>query len=51
MEELVVNTKGDIVAKYANGKFEKGDVRAFDLKLKEELYKIEKGRGEQRTKI
>jgi Na+-transporting NADH:ubiquinone oxidoreductase subunit C len=40
----VVNAKGEVVAVYREGKFEKGDVRAFDLNLKEELYAKTKGK-------
>ncbi|MGI6320016.1 MAG: NADH:ubiquinone reductase (Na(+)-transporting) subunit C [Bacteroidales bacterium] len=44
--EIVLNTKGEVIAEYTNGKFEKGDVRAFDIELKKELQKIEKGNPE-----
>lgn len=43
-EEEVVDAKGEVVAIYRHGKLEKGDVRAFDLNLKEELYSKTKGR-------
>ncbi len=42
-KEIVVNSKGDEISVYANGKFEKGDVRAFDINLKEQYAKIDKG--------
>jgi len=43
-EEEVVNAKGEVVAVYRDGKLEKGDLRAFDLNLKEELYAKTKGK-------
>jgi Na+-transporting NADH:ubiquinone oxidoreductase subunit C len=42
-EEIVVNPKGEVLSIYSNGKFEKGDTRAFDINLKEEYGKIDKG--------
>jgi Na+-transporting NADH:ubiquinone oxidoreductase subunit C len=44
IEEEVVNAQGEVVAVYREGKLEKGDVRAFDLNLKEELYAKTKGK-------
>jgi len=41
--EIVVNNKGEVVSVYTNGSFEKGDISAFDLNLKKELYKKSKG--------
>jgi Na+-transporting NADH:ubiquinone oxidoreductase subunit C len=45
LEEEVISPEGDVVAIYKNGKLEKGDVRAFDINLKEELYN--KGKGKE----
>jgi Na+-transporting NADH:ubiquinone oxidoreductase subunit C len=45
LEEEVISPEGDVVAVYKNGKLEKGDVRAFDINLKEELYN--KGKGKE----
>jgi len=44
--EIVLNTEGEVIAEYTNGNFEKGDIRAFDIELKKELQKIEKGNPE-----
>lgn len=35
--EVVINDQGEEIAVYKNGKFEKGDVRAFNLDLKTQL--------------
>ncbi len=42
-EEWVVNTKGDIISKFKNNKLVEGKFRAFDIKLKDELYKLSQG--------
>ncbi len=39
VEELAVNKEGEVVGVYKNGKFELGDVRAFDVELKKEQKK------------
>ncbi len=41
-QELVINTKGDIVGTYENGTL-KGEARAFDVNLKTEQFKQKKG--------
>jgi Na+-transporting NADH:ubiquinone oxidoreductase subunit C len=43
-EEEVISAEGEVVAIYKNGKFEKGETRAFDINLKEELYNKTKGK-------
>ncbi len=42
-EEWVVNTKGDIISKFKDNQLIEGDFRAFDIKLKDELYKLSQG--------
>lgn len=42
IREMAVNSKGEIVAEYANNKQEKGSIRPFDIVLKEQLKKFEK---------
>lgn len=42
VRELAVNSKGEIVAEYANNKQVKGDIRPFDINLKVETKKFEK---------
>jgi Na+-transporting NADH:ubiquinone oxidoreductase subunit C len=42
-QEMVINNKGEVVSIYTNGNFEKGDISAFKLNLKRELYKKSKG--------
>ena len=37
-EEIVIDASGKIVSNYENGSFTKGDIRAFDIDLKKELY-------------
>ncbi|MCD4746305.1 MAG: NADH:ubiquinone reductase (Na(+)-transporting) subunit C [Bacteroidales bacterium] len=37
--EGVINPKGEIISIYKNNKFEKGDIRAFEINLKEEQQK------------
>jgi len=44
VEEEVVDAQGNVVGVYRNGKLEKGETRAFDLNLKEELYAKTKGK-------
>jgi Na+-transporting NADH:ubiquinone oxidoreductase subunit C len=39
-EELVVDPQGNVLSIYRNGKFEKGNTRAFDINLKEEQTKM-----------
>lgn len=41
IRELAVNSKGDIVAEFANNKQLKGEIRPFDINLKVELKKFE----------
>lgn len=43
VEEEAISPKGEVVGVYKNQKLEKGDVRPFDINLKEELYKQSKG--------
>ncbi len=46
VEEIVVDEKGNVVASYSDGKFNSGDIRAFDIIIKEQLLSIEKtGKG------
>jgi Na+-transporting NADH:ubiquinone oxidoreductase subunit C len=40
--EIAINSKGDIIGVYENGKQVSGDIRAFDLNLKAELKKQKK---------
>lgn len=42
-EELVIDEKGNIVSIYKDQSFDKGNIRAFDLDLKKELFKKSKG--------
>ncbi len=44
-EELVVDEKGNVVSIFKDQKFEKGDLRAFDLDLKTELFKKSQGKS------
>ena len=46
VDEIVVNSKGDLISEYKNGEFVKGDIdiRAFDIKVKEELFKKSNGK-------
>lgn len=39
IEELAINSKGEIVGAYSNGKQVKGDIRAFNIQLKNEIAK------------
>lgn len=41
-EELVINSKGDVLGYYKDGKQVSGDIRAFDINLKVELRKQKK---------
>jgi len=41
IEEITVDTAGDVMSIYRDGKLEKGKVRAFDIDLKVELTKLE----------
>jgi Na+-transporting NADH:ubiquinone oxidoreductase subunit C len=43
VEEEVISPEGDVVGIFRDSKFEKGDTRAFDINLKEELYNKSKG--------
>jgi Na+-transporting NADH:ubiquinone oxidoreductase subunit C len=46
IEEIVVDENGNIVASYAQGQFNTGDIRAFSVNLKDELRSMEKsGKG------
>lgn len=38
IREKVINQKGELISVYKDGQFESGDVRAFDIDLKKELY-------------
>jgi len=42
-KEIVINTEGEVISVYADGKFEKGDIRAFDIDLKKQYAAIDKG--------
>lgn len=44
VSEKVIDPEGNLVSIYKDGSFEQGDVRAFDIKLKEEIYKKNTGR-------
>lgn len=37
-EEIVIDKNGDVIGLYRDGNFEQGDVRAFNIDLKKELY-------------
>jgi Na+-transporting NADH:ubiquinone oxidoreductase subunit C len=43
VREKVIDPSGELVSVYSDGKFEKGDVRAFEIKLKEQFYKKNTG--------
>lgn len=43
INEIVINSKGELVSEYKDEAFTKGDIRAFDIKVKEELFKKSKG--------
>jgi len=42
-QEIVINNKGEVVSDFVDGKFVSGDLSAFKLDLKKELYKKSKG--------
>lgn len=42
-EEIVISNSGEIISVFRNGQYQSGDIRAFDLDLKKELYKKSKG--------
>lgn len=37
VQEIVINSEGEIISIYTNGSFEKGDIRAFNLDLRSQL--------------
>jgi len=41
VEEWVINTDGEIISKYKDGELVEGDFRAFDIKLEDELHKLD----------
>lgn len=41
VEEWVINTEGEIISKYKEGELVKGDFRAFDVELEDELHKLD----------
>jgi len=43
VEEEALSPQGDVIGIYKNQKLEKGDIRPFEINLKEELYKQSKG--------
>jgi Na+-transporting NADH:ubiquinone oxidoreductase subunit C len=43
IEEEAISPQGEVVGVYKNQKLEKGDIRPFEINLKEELYKHSKG--------
>lgn len=42
-KEIVVDMDGNVLSIYADGKFEKGDIRAFDIDLKKQYAAIDAG--------
>ncbi len=45
-EEIVIDAEGNVIASYSAGKFSVGNIRAFDINLKDELKSIEQtGQG------
>ena len=38
VKEKVIDPSGELISVYQDGEFEKGDVRAFDIEIKKELY-------------
>jgi len=42
-KEIVVDKDGNVLSIYADGKFEKGDIRAFDIDLKKQYAAIDAG--------
>jgi len=43
-EEIVINKEGDVIGSYKDGQFVQGDVRAFYIDLKKELYNKSAGK-------
>lgn len=43
VEENVISPRGEVIGVYKDNKIEKGDIRPFEINLKEELYKHTKG--------
>lgn len=43
VEEEAISPQGDVIGIYKNQKLEKGEIRPFEINLKEELYKQTKG--------
>ena len=41
VEEWVINTDGEIISKYKDGEIQKGDFRAFDIDLTNQLHKLD----------
>jgi len=42
IEEIVVDEQGNLLASYAKGKFSSGNIRAFDINIKEQLKTLSK---------
>ncbi len=42
VEEIVLDLEGNVIASFKDGKFVQGNVRAFDINIKEQQYSIEK---------
>lgn len=47
VSELVLDPAGNIISEYTNGEFVKGDVRAFEIDMKQQLYLAEQGEDYQ----
>lgn len=46
VEEIVLDELGNIVASYTQGKFSKGEIRAFDINIRDQLLSLDKsGKG------
>jgi Na+-transporting NADH:ubiquinone oxidoreductase subunit C len=43
LEELVIDQDGKVVGRYSDGQFTEGDVRAFEIDLKKQLYNKRQG--------
>jgi len=43
--EVAIDTEGNVLSLYKDGKLEKGDIRPFEINLKAELNKISSGKG------
>jgi len=41
VEEVVVDVQGNVVSSFSEGKFDSGDIRAFDINLKDQLKSIQ----------